>query len=94
MIERLTDPSPRVRRAAAEALVDIGDERALQSLTECLEDDDARVRYHAVWGVAKIGSESAKVQAKLRDAKDNDEDDTVRDAAKRAIAGIADGPDH
>lgn len=55
LIEALRDEDPDVRRAAAYALGDIGDARAVNALTVALKDGEERVRKAAAKAVEQIG---------------------------------------
>jgi HEAT repeat protein len=47
-IQDLKDPTPSVREAAAEALGDLNDTRAVDPLIQTLKDKDSSVRLRAV----------------------------------------------
>src|SRR5262245_22665427 len=57
----LRDDQAAVRRAAAEALGEIGrgDRRTVPALTEALKDRDTEVRREAAYALARLGSEAA-----------------------------------
>jgi HEAT repeat protein len=59
LIRRLWDSSSAVRRATAEALGKLGDERAVEPLIDCLWDEDWRVSCAAAEALGKLGDERA-----------------------------------
>ena len=56
LIWQLGDPSPDVRREAADALGASGDPRSVKPLIGVLKDDSFRVRIGAAYALGKIGS--------------------------------------
>lgn len=51
------DPSPRVRRRAAEALARLGDRRAVPALALGLKDPDWQVRLACIQALARLGGD-------------------------------------
>ena len=86
-IEDLKTENIRVRNAAAKALGNIGDPRAIDSLIATLSDKAAFVRYAAAEALGKIGDQRA-VDPLIEAAKD--EDDFVRKSAVTALGEIGD----
>jgi HEAT repeat protein len=54
LLPALDDPSPYVRAMMVAALGELQDERAVDSVRECLHDEDAAVRKMAVWALNNI----------------------------------------
>ena len=52
--DRLNEGNSIVREKAAEALGEIGDKKALESLKSALQDEDPHVRISAADAIAKI----------------------------------------
>ncbi len=86
LIQALPNKNRWVRRAAAEALGEIGDPQAVPALVQALRDEDEDVRREAAWALGKIGASAvpALVQAL------QDEDRWVRRAAAEALGKIGD----
>jgi HEAT repeat protein len=59
LIARLGDPNDTVRQNASWALVQIGDERAVEPLIACLDDRNDAVRVNAARSLGKMGGERA-----------------------------------
>lgn len=78
----MKDRSPKVRRAAARALVFIGDKRAVEPLIQAFEDEDSGVRYAAVTGFRRIKDERA-VKPLIKALKDENRE--VRLSAKEIL---------
>lgn len=55
----LTDEDPSRRWKAAEVLVRLGDDRAVDPLIAALSDEDWRVRQKAAWALGMIGDSRA-----------------------------------
>ncbi len=85
----LEDKTPRVRVAAAAALLRINGkhEPALAALTKALSDDHAGVRRHAARAAGLAGPAAAPLAGKLADLL-TDSDTRVRRAALQAIATL------
>ncbi len=88
LIEALPDGSLGVRRAAAEALGRIGNDRAVDKLIEALQDKDSWVREAAAEALGRIGNERAV--DKLIKALKNRRRVGVREAAAEALGNIGD----
>mgnify|MGYP000598341304 CR=1 FL=1 len=56
LLPALDDPSPYVRAMMVAALGELQDERAVDSVRECLHDKDESVRKMAAWALNKIES--------------------------------------
>lgn len=86
------DPDPLVRQRAAEALVVLGGENALEGLMRGLEDPTERVRLASVEGVRKLGPAPAK--AVLTRLLLEDSEWEIRAGAAQALgeSGDADVP--
>ena len=54
LLPGLDDPSPYVRAMMVAALGELQDERAVDSVRECLHDEDESVRKMAAWALNKI----------------------------------------
>ena len=54
LLSALDDPSPYVRAMMVAALGELQDERALNSVRKCLNDEDESVRKMAVWALNNI----------------------------------------
>ena len=68
--EGLNDPARRVRQAAAEALGDLGDRRALPVLTDLADTYNERVAKAADAAITKINKESAQTPAEVTELRD------------------------
>jgi hypothetical protein len=76
----------RVRRAAAWALGELGDPRAVEHLISGLRDEASAVREAVVWALVKIGPPAVEpLISALRD-----EDSDVRKAAAEALGKLGD----
>jgi len=65
----LEDPDPVARQRAAEALAQLGGQRALEALTQALADPEERVRRAAIDGLVDLGPAFARDElAELLDA--------------------------
>ncbi|RME00354.1 MAG: TIR domain-containing protein, partial [Bacteroidetes bacterium] len=84
LIQALKDEDREVRRAAAEALMKIG-QPAVLHLIQALNDEESDVRYYAAWALGKIGDAQAVPQL-IQALKD--EDRGVRRAAAEALVKI------
>ncbi len=83
----LGDARPAVAERAIEVLVDRGDAAMGSLATALFENTDYRPRQYAVWALARIGSESARLL--LRQAL-SDDDAPVRQAAVHAVSDLRD----
>ena len=54
-VARLKDGGPGMRESAVLALEEIGSEKAVESLTLCLKDQDPKVRWQSAAAPGKIG---------------------------------------
>jgi HEAT repeat protein len=79
LLRALFDQDRRVRRAAIEALTDVGGERALDVLAAAVHDTDARLRENVVYAAGRIGSPGAETIVEMLSA---DPSDAVREAAR------------
>jgi putative heme-binding domain-containing protein len=83
----LEDPRPAVTERAVEWLAQRGDAVTGPLVTTLFESSDYRARQNAVWVLARIGSENARML--LRQAL-GDDDAPVRQAALKSIADLRD----
>jgi HEAT repeat protein len=103
LIQALGDSDSAVRRAAAEALGDIGDPQAVPALIQALGDSDWDVRWAAAKALGKLGDPQA-IPALIQALGDSDWDvrfaaawalgNDVRFAAAWALGAIGDPPSH
>lgn len=87
MADLLGDPRPAVAEHAIEVLVTRGDAAMGSLATAMFELADIRARQNAVWTLARIGTESARLL--LRQAL-ADDDAQVRQAAVHAVSDLRD----
>jgi hypothetical protein len=80
LLPALKDSDSGVRRAAAKALGDIGDARAVQPLREAANDEEQSVRKAAAKALAQIGQPTEEAKMVLGRFIDNG-DETVTDTA-------------
>ncbi|HWO89063.1 MAG TPA: HEAT repeat domain-containing protein [Gemmatimonadales bacterium] len=84
---KLRDPSPLVRREAAQALGASGRATEVRELLQVLtEDGSAAVRKAAADALGRIGHHSARPV--LERSSRHDDDETVRQAAAAALARL------
>ncbi len=86
LLPLLQHPAEKVRQAAATALAQIGDPRALDALILALNDTDWYVRQQAALGLGKIGDERA---VEVLTHALGDRDPLVRRAATEALGNLA-----
>jgi HEAT repeat protein/Mg-chelatase subunit ChlD len=86
-IQNLKDPNPEVRHAAADALKELKDARAVEPLIWALKDEDKWVRVKAAEALGLINDSSA-VDPLIKALED--EDQLVRSSAIRALGQIQD----
>jgi HEAT repeat protein len=86
LVEKLTDHSPRVRRDAADALVNIGSP-AVPALITALHDPDRNLRWYAASVLGDLGTEAAPAVPALTSAL-HDEDSEVRLYAILALGNL------
>lgn len=72
-----------LRRNAAIALGNLGEEVAIPSLKRCLEEPDAGLRTAAAWALAQLGVGAGDIEAALA----REEDDRIREDLKRSLEG-------
>ena len=85
----VSDDSPPVRAAAAEALGALGDPAALPQLAEVLDSDDSPpVRANAAQALGSLGDPAALPQ--LTEALDSDDSPPVRANAAQALGSLGD----
>ena len=84
---RLEDADAGVRRAATEALGQLGDKQAVEPLIRKLEDTDADVRGAATEALGRLGDKQA-VEPLIRKLEDTDAD--ARGAATEALGRLGD----
>ena len=85
LIKALRNKDSGVRKAAAEALGKIGDQRAVEPLIEALRDEYWRVRIAVAYVLSKIGDQRA-VEPLIQALRDEYWD--VREAAAKALEKI------
>lgn len=84
---KLRDPSPLVRREAAQALGASGRATEVKELLQVLvEDGSAAVRKAAADALGRIGHQSARPA--LERSSRHDEEESVRQAARAALARL------
>ncbi len=89
LIASLGDTDPEVRNAAAQALGNLGDPRAVEALMRALRSDsDAGVRAMAAWALGEI--EDPRAVPALGEALRRDQDAHVREMAAWALGEIED----
>jgi HEAT repeat protein len=86
LIAALKDSDAGVRRAAADALGELDNRRAVPALIEAVKDADPDVRRHAIDALGEIGDPRA-LDALTKALKD--EDATIRRHAAAAIAEVS-----
>ncbi len=83
-ISLLTDPDPKIRRAAADRLGEAAEAKAFSPLLQLLaEDSEPSCRAVAAWALGKLGNQSA-LNALTRSARE-DSSDQVRHEASAAL---------
>ncbi|KAM3090914.1 virulence factor [Phormidesmis sp. 146-12] len=85
----LSDPLAIVRRTAGDALSDLGDTRAMATMTQALSDSSKLVRWRAARFLNELGDESA-VNA-LQDAEEREVEFDVRTEMMAALERIRGG---
>jgi HEAT repeat protein len=82
-----TDDRPRVRRMASHCLRELAPERpeAAAALLESSRDRDSRVRRASLTALAGLLEPPPEVEARLREAAENDPDAASRQVASRAL---------
>jgi HEAT repeat protein/beta-lactamase regulating signal transducer with metallopeptidase domain len=88
LIDALRDASPDVRLAAAQALGDLGDARAVAALGSAVADDDLNVRKAAVRALGEL--QDPRGVSALSEALRTDADPEVRAMAAWALGQIED----
>ncbi|MDI6644522.1 MAG: HEAT repeat domain-containing protein [Methanobacteriaceae archaeon] len=86
VVRKLEDEDTGVRRVAIQALGDMGDEKAVDSLIKMLSDDNKRIRSKTEKSLIKIGNKSVKPLIKALKSKKA----VVRSSAARVLGKIAD----
>ena len=90
LISAMRDRNEWVRWHCAEALGKIGDKRAVPRLITALQDDRSWwVRYYATEALGKIGDDLAKPPL-IKTMQNEDEEERVKQMAKKALEGLAD----
>ncbi|MBL8047442.1 MAG: HEAT repeat domain-containing protein [Chthonomonas sp.] len=85
LIKALHDPSPRVRRKAAQALASLGDEKAVRALIHQLEDHADLVEDETIEALGKIGHpEAASILIRFLDSPRSQ----LRRAAAKALGEL------
>ena len=83
LVSALAHENRTVRRYAAEALCEVGDDRAVKPLVKALKDESSLVRRAAALGLGKFRLDSTI--APLTEAATKDEDFLVKNAAARSL---------
>ncbi|HJU74991.1 MAG TPA: HEAT repeat domain-containing protein [Gemmatimonadaceae bacterium] len=86
LVETLSHPDTRVRRAATGALARIGTPRALHALQDMLRDANPDIRLQAALGLGAAGQRAASTD--LITALDNEEDKDVQHALVTALGKV------
>jgi HEAT repeat protein len=88
VINKLLDPDPRVRRAAAEAAGELAIEEASPIMLKMLEDEeeDDEVTMAAVWALSQIGGEDAR--AYILNMIENSDDEDVTEFLEDALENL------
>ncbi|AXV38588.1 MAG: hypothetical protein CIT01_10395 [Methanobacterium sp. BRmetb2] len=84
--KKLEDEDPGVRRVAVEALGDMGDKKAVDSLIKMLSDSNQRIRSKTEKALIKIGKPSVKPLINALKFEEN----VVRASAARVLGKIED----
>jgi HEAT repeat protein len=89
----LHDPDPKVRKAAAAKLGNVGpaDPAAPSALTAALTDADASVRREAILALVKCGPAAREALPALEELRRHDPDPQVRAYAGRALEKLHGG---
>lgn len=85
ILEQLDDPDDAIRAAAAVALGEIGEERAVPALTDVVDDAALPVRLAAIGALGEIGGDEAR-EALVYALEDKNE--AIREAAEAAIEAL------
>ena len=88
LVKLLQDPSPDVRRTAAQSLGKIADPTGEQALVKALEDLDPQVREYSVWALGQIGEEVDNTTALALVKALGDTQSNVKRAAASALGRI------
>jgi HEAT repeat protein len=86
LLRALFDPDRRVRKAAVEALTDVGGARALEVLAAAVHDADARLRENVAYAAGRIGGRGAAPVVELLLA---DPVEAVREAARAVLGDLS-----
>lgn len=86
LLRTLRDQKPGMRKAVATALGQLGDARAVAPLVQCLHDKDPETRLAVETALVKLGVAAVDPLIALLQEQDN----SVRQAALRVLAGIHD----
>ena len=86
-LRAISDPDPKVRKAAAEKLGNVGasDPAILAALCVALQDKSADVRCQAILALAKSGSDAKEAVEPLKAIGKQDRDPRVRSYATKAL---------
>jgi HEAT repeat protein len=85
ILEQVEHPDDPIREAAAAALGEIGEERAVPALTDLIDDPALPVRLAAIAALGEIGGGEAR-EALVYALEDKDE--SIRDAAEAALEAL------
>jgi HEAT repeat protein len=87
LVETLSHPDTRVRRAATGALARLGTPRALHALSDMLRDPNPDIRLQAALGLGAAGQRAATVD--LLEVLDEEQDADVQQAIVTALGKVA-----
>lgn len=86
-VRNLSDPNPKMRKAAAEKLGNVGssDPAVLDALCGALRDGSAEVRCEAILALVKVGPGAKEAVGPLKLLGQQDRDPRVRSYAAKAL---------
>lgn len=88
LVRLLVDPDEKVRTLAFSALSDLREGGAVGALMRGMDSKDADMRLAVINVLAQIGSSAKLALPKLKRAAQDDEDEKVQEAARKAIEYI------
>jgi len=88
LVELLKDPSPDIRRVAAESLGKIGDPKFGRALVPLLTDSDARIRETAARAIGRLGPSTGEEVSQAVVALLDDPNESVKRAVTIAIGDL------
>jgi HEAT repeat protein len=87
-IQDLKDPNPNVRIAAADALFELNDTRAVDPLIQALKDNSSYVRQDAAGALEEL-NDSRAVNPLTQVLNDKNEEKSVQDAVAEALKKLS-----